>query len=569
MTEKTITARPTFSEVLLGWKLINEEKLDIALKEQSSGGQGLRPLGEVLVSLGFISELDMLNALSYSLGVKHLTFSEFPKVVPEDNYPTVKFMRQYKVVPLGSEGNRMRFAMANPLDEYALNALSVFTSKELEIYISSEKDIMEAIEQYFGNTVQMTTIMEDMRGEEGESAGVEFEEDVHHLRDMALEAPIVKLVNMLLTRAVEGRASDIHVEPFESNIKVRYRIDGALNEIESLPKRLQSAVISRIKIMSKMNIAERRLPQDGRIKLRVSGKDIDIRVSTIPTIFGESVVMRILDKGSTLVELEPLGFPEETLREYSSLITMPYGMILVTGPTGSGKTTTLYASLSKINSADKKIITIEDPIEYQIEGINQIQVKPKIGLTFANGLRHIVRQDPDVIMVGEIRDTETAEISIHSALTGHLVFSTLHTNDAPGAVTRLIDMGIESFLVSSSLIGVLAQRLVRVICPNCKEPFTPKQDLLEKIGKNISGFTVYHGGGCENCRYTGYKGRTGIFELMAMTEEIRGLILEKTSADVIRQKALSGGMQALRDCGWQKVRDGVTTVEEVLRATQE
>lgn len=568
MTEKALIKRPSLGEILLERELINEEKLEIALKEQSSSGQN-RHLGEVLVSLGFVSEEDMLRALSFYLGLKYLPFSEFPKIIPENSYPTIKFMKQYKLVPVGSEDNVLKIAMANPLDEYAIDALRVFTSKSLEIFLSSEKDITEAIEQYFGGSVQMTTIMEGMREEDMESIGVDMKEDVHHLRDMAFEAPIIKLVNMLLTRAVESRASDIHVEPFENNIKVRYRIDGALNEVESLPRRIQSAVTSRIKIMSKMNIAERRLPQDGRIKLRVTGRDIDIRVSTIPTIFGESVVMRILDKGSTMIVLEHLGFPEETLRKYKTLITIPYGMLLVTGPTGSGKTTTLYASLSRINSVDKKIITIEDPIEYQIEGINQIQVKPKIGLTFANGLRHIVRQDPDVIMVGEIRDVETAEISIHSALTGHLVFSTLHTNDASGAVTRLLDMGIEGFLVASSLVGVLAQRLVRVICPSCKEIVAPKHELLEKMGDSLADFPAYHGKGCEECRHTGYKGRTGIFELMDMTEEIRHMVLEKASADIIRQTAISQGMQVLRECGWQKVRDGITTIEEVLRATQE
>lgn len=570
MIEKTlITTKPLLGEILLKWNLITEERLEIALKEQSAS-MPRRRLGEILVNLGFVSEQDILKALSFQLGVKYLSFSEFPKSIPENSYPTLKFMKEYKLVPVGSEDNVLRIAMVDPLDEYALNALRVFTDKSLEIYLSSEKDIMEAIEQYFGSDIQMTTIMEGMREEETESAaGIEMQEDVHHLRDMAFEAPIVKLVNMLITRAVESMASDIHIEPFENNVKVRYRIDGALSDVESLPKRIQPAVISRVKIMSRLNIAERRLPQDGRIKLRVSGRDIDIRVSSLPTIFGESIVMRILDKGSAFIVLEHLGFPEKTIEKYKTLITLPYGMLLVTGPTGSGKTTTLYASLSKINSVDKKIITIEDPIEYQIEGINQIQVKPKIGLTFANGLRHIVRQDPDIIMVGEIRDIETAEIAIHSALTGHLVFSTLHTNDAPGAVTRLLDMGIEGFLVSSSTIGVLAQRLVKVICPTCKESFTPTYEILEKMGGGSAEFTTYRGRGCEECRFTGYRGRTGIFELMVITDEIRRLVLEKASASIIRETAVSQGMQVLRECGWQKVRKGITTVEEVLRVTQE
>ncbi|MEW6740390.1 MAG: type II secretion system ATPase GspE [Nitrospirota bacterium] len=532
-------------KMLLHSGLIGEDKLEVALKEQQVSR---RRIGETLADLGFVSMEDMLRALSFQLGIKYLPFSEFTGVIHDGSYPSIKFMKQYKVVPLGKDNGAIRIVMSDPLDTYALNALRLFFNNDLEVYLGSERDITEAIEQYFGNSTQMTSLMESMR-EEQDDVDAGMQEDVHHLRDIAHEAPVINLVNMFITKAVESRASDIHIEPFENRFKVRYRVDGVLIEAQSLPKRLQSAVISRVKIMSRLNIAERRLPQDGRIKLRVSGREVDLRVSTLPTLYGESVVMRILDRGSTLIDLEELGFTEGTFNEYERLIAMPYGMILVTGPTGSGKTTTLYASLSRINSSDRKIITIEDPIEYEIEGINQIQVKPKIGLTFANGLRHIVRQDPDIIMVGEIRDRETAEIAIHAALTGHLVFSTLHTNDAPGAVTRLLDMGIEGFLVASSLVGVLAQRLVRVICPGCKEE-------------------CKEGEGCEKCRRTGYMGRTGVFELMVMNEEIRQLILDKASADIIRQKAISQGMLTLRECGWQKVREGITTVKEVLRVTK-
>jgi general secretion pathway protein E len=567
---KKIKKSGLLGSILLDLGLITPEKLEIALKEKSSSGKtGRRHLGEVLVNLGFISEEDMLRALSSQLGLKYLKFSEFPKSIPSGTYPTVKFMKQYRFVPIGMEDGVLKIAIYNPLNEYVVDALQFFSDQTLEMFLSSEKDIMEAIEQYFGSNVHMTSIMEGMREEEAETEEIELSEDVHHLRDMAFEAPIVKLVNMLITKAVEGRTSDIHIEPFENSVKVRYRIDGALMQVESLPKRIQPAVISRIKIMSRLNIAERRLPQDGRIKLRVSGRDIDLRVSTIPTIYGESIVMRILDRGTALVVLDYLGFPEDTIEKYTKLINTPYGMLLVTGPTGSGKTTTLYASLNKINSENKKIITVEDPIEYQIDGINQIQIKPQIGLTFANGLRHIVRQDPDIIMVGEIRDIETAEISIHSALTGHLVFSTLHTNDAPGAVTRLLDMGIEGFLVSSSLIGVLAQRLVRVICLACKEPYAPEQEIIDKIAFLPDNFTAYKGTGCDECRGTGYRGRTGIFELMVVDGEMRRLVLESSSSDVIRQLAVKKGMQVLRDSGWEKVKEGVTTIEEVLRVSQE
>jgi general secretion pathway protein E len=559
--------KPLLGEILLNRGVVSEERLDVALKEQQSTRARI---GETLVQLGFLSSEDLHRALSLQLGIKYLPFSDLPKAIPEDSYPSVKFMKHYKVVPLGRENGAMKVTMADPLDRYAQSALRLFWKGEIAVCLSGEKDIAEAIEQYFGNHIQMTSLMEGMRDEEpglDSGAGSAMLEDVHHLRDLALEAPIVRLVNVIITRAVESRASDIHFEPFKTALKVRYRIDGALLDAETLPKRLQDAVISRVKIMSRLNIAERRLPQDGRIKLRVSGRDVDLRVSTLPTLYGESLVMRILDSGGALIHLEDLGFPDHALDRYQRLIASPYGMVLVTGPTGSGKTTTLYASLSRINSFERKIIAIEDPVEYEIEGINQIQVKPKIGLTFANGLRHIVRQDPDIIMVGEIRDRETAEIAIHAALTGHLVFTTLHTNDAPGAVTRLLDMGIEGFLAASSIIGVLAQRLVRIICPKCRRP-SPELAPLERSSRTLD-FVAYHGEGCEECRHSGYAGRTGIFELMVMSEEIRELILHKASADVIRQAAVSQGMGALRECGLQKVREGITTFDEVLRVTQE
>ncbi len=555
-----------FGEMLLEKGLISQNQLDIALKEQVTNR---RRLGETLVQLGFISMEDMLRTLSSQLSIPYILFAQFPKVVPDDISPSLKFMKQYRIVPLGRENGVLKVAMADPLDTYAEDALRLFVRGEIEPFLASEKDIAEAIDQYFGSSVEMTSIMEDMREDAYEISETGAEEDVHHLRDMAFEAPIVKLVNMLLTRAVEDRASDIHIESFENKVKVRYRIDGVLLEVESLPKRLQQAVVSRVKIMSKMNIAERRLPQDGRIKLRVAGKEVDLRVSTLPTLYGESVVMRILDRESSLVTLDSLGFHPRDLAQFRKLITMSYGMILVTGPTGSGKTTTLYGALSLINSPDKKIITVEDPVEYEIEGINQIQVKPKIGLTFAMGLRHIVRQDPDVIMIGEIRDSESAEISIHSALTGHLVFSTLHTNDAPGAITRLLDMGIEPFLVSSSLLGVLAQRLVRVICPHCRRPVSPDDEILSKVGLSRDNLTAFQGAGCDRCKQTGYSGRTGLFELMMLDDETRRLVLAKAGADVLKQKAIKLGMETLRECGWKKVRAGITTIDEVLRVTQE
>src|ERR671930_523604 len=401
-----------------------------------------------------------------------------------------------------------------------------------------------------------------------EERGPDGDEDVNHLRDMAFEAPVVRLVNLLVENAIGAEASDIHIEPFEDTLRIRYRVDGILFDQEAPPRRLQAAVTSRIKIMAEMNIAERRLPQDGRIRVTLHGQRVDIRVSTIPTVHGESIVMRLLQRSSVFLPLEKLGFPTETLKRFESLIKRPHGILLVTGPTGSGKTTTLYAALEKINVPGVKIITVEDPVEYQLKGVNQIPVRSKIGLTFATGLRHIVRQDPDVILVGEIRDLETAEIAIQSSLTGHLVFSTLHTNDAPGAITRLIDLGVEPFLVSSVLEGVLAQRLVRRICDACRVPDTPSAADLEALGiEGADGRALFRGRGCDECRGTGYRGRTGIYELFPISEDARSLILRRAPSRDIRRYAIEAGMVTLRTDGWLKACEGVTTVEEILRVT--
>jgi len=396
-------------------------------------------------------------------------------------------------------------------------------------------------------------------------------EDIEHLKDLASEAPVIRLVNLIISRAIEKRASDIHIEPFERDLKVRYRIDGVLYDVESPPKKLKAAVISRIKIMARLNIAERRVPQDGRIKMRVLGRDIDLRVSTLPTMYGESVVMRILDKSNTQIyDLEKLGFSSLMLDRFKDLIARPHGIILVTGPTGSGKTTTLYAALTRINLPDKKIITIEDPVEYQINGINQIHVNPTIGLTFAAGLRSIVRQDPDVIMVGEIRDLETAEIAIRAALTGHLVFSTLHTNDAPSAIARLVDMGAEDYLLASSILGVLAQRLVRVICPSCKVKADVEAEHLAEIGFSPgTSVPLFEGRGCKECADTGFLGRMGVYELMLMDDDIRRLTITSADSTQLRKVASKNGMVTLREDGFQKVAQGLTTISEVLRVTQD
>ena len=502
-----------------------------------------------------------------------------PRYIEGDNLPKVpfvlngissRFIRENLVIPLEMKQNTLKVVMANPDDKETIDALSVATSADVEAYGSDPKAVSDYIAKFYGQEAQnINKIVEDM-GEGGFEFIREEEEDVGHLKDLASEAPIIRLVNLILTRAVESRASDVHIEPFEDELKVRYRIDGVLHQTESTPKKLQAAIISRIKIMAKLNIAERRLPQDGRIKLKVGDTEVDLRVSTIPTLHGESVVMRILHKEGITIDLDLLGFPPRTLANFNQLITKPNGIVLVTGPTGSGKTTTLYGGLDKINSPDVKIITVEDPVEYQLKGVNQIQVKPQIGLNFANTLRHIVRQDPDIIMIGEIRDLETAEIAIQSALTGHLVFSTLHTNDAPSAITRLLDMGVENFLLSSTVRGILAQRLVRVICPSCKEldPSIANREELVKLGISPD-IPLYRGRGCEQCASTGYYGRFGIFELLLVDDEIRRLILQNADANQLREVARKNGMRTLLEDGSEKIKAGTTTLSEVLRVTQE
>ncbi len=501
--------------------------------------------------------------------IPYLNSEDLPKVPFVINGISSRFIRENRIIPLDMKNNVLKVVMANPDDNSVIDALRVATSADVMTYACDNKAVEEYISKFYEQESQnINRIIEDL-GEKG----IEFrkeEEDIGHLKDLASEAPIIRLVNMFITRAVEGRASDIHIEPFEDELKVRYRIDGVLHDIESTPKRLQAAIISRIKIMAKLNIAERRLPQDGRIRLKVGEREIDLRVSTIPVIYGESVVMRILRKEGITIDLDVLGFPPRTLQIFNQLINKPNGIFLVTGPTGSGKTTTLYGALDKINSPDKKIITVEDPVEYQLKGVNQIQVKPQIGLNFANTLRHIVRQDPDIIMIGEIRDLETAEIAIQSALTGHLVFSTLHTNDAPSAITRLLDMGVENFLLSSTVRGILAQRLVRIICPSCKEvdPSTADIEELKLFGIDSTA-SLYHGKGCEKCAFTGYYSRAGIFELLVVDDDIRKLILKIADANQIRAVAKQRGMRTLLEDGAEKIVQGMTTLSEVLRVTQE
>jgi len=503
--------------------------------------------------------------------IVYLSPEEFPRVPLILDGISMRFIRENRVIPFEWKNNTLKIIMAEPENNEIIDALRAVVGGDILVHSGDPATIDEHISRFYSQEQQnMDSIIEGIEGD-----GLEFvrdteEEDIGHLKDLASEAPIIRLVNLLITRAVESRASDIHIEPFEDEVKIRYRIDGVLSDVEAAPKRLQAAIVSRLKIMAKMNIAERRLPQDGRIRLRVGEREIDLRVSTIPILHGESIVMRILDRESVVIDLDALGFASDTLERFNDIITRPNGIFLVTGPTGSGKTTTLYGALDKINSPGRKIITVEDPVEYQLKGVNQIQVKPQIGLHFANTLRHIVRQDPDVVMIGEIRDLETAEIAIQAALTGHLVFSTLHTNDAPSAITRLLDMGVEAFLLSSTVRGILAQRLLRVICPSCRT-VDPAPELRQGLsGAGFSeGTTLYRGKGCESCGHTGFMGRVGVFELLVVDDGIRRLILKRADERTIRDAARRAGMRTLLEDGIEKVRTGTTTLDEVYRVTKE
>src|SRR5580692_10176468 len=540
-------------EILLERKLITGEDLDRALELQKE--RGGEKLGKILVDLGFISARDVLSALAEQLRVPLLTIEGPPAISPETESLSPKFLRQFRCLPVALHDHTVTLAMADPLDFETRSTVASCTGLRVLAGIAAEQEILDAIDRYYAAPAKDETEIATPAGDA---------EDLEHLRDMASEAPVIRLVNAMIAQAVEGRASDIHIEPFEKEFRVRYRIDGVLVNQDAPPRELKAAIISRVKLMARLNIAERRLPQDGRIKIKTLGREVDLRVSTLPTLYGESVVMRLLDRSAgDFYDLLRLGFDDHMLSRMEYFTSLPHGIFLVTGPTGSGKSTTLYSALKRINLPDKKIITIEDPVEHQMDGINQIHLNPLIGLTFAAGIRHIVRQDPDVIMIGEIRDRETADIAIRSALTGHFVFSTLHTNDAPSAVTRLTDMGVENYLITSSVVAVLAQRLVRVICSGCRES---AGRVLNPWGEHVDAF---HGRGCEVCNGSGYKGRAGILELMQLNEEIRELIMKGSDAGVLTGAARRNGMRQLREDGWVKVKLGMTTAEEVTRVTQE
>ncbi|MFN3322776.1 MAG: type II secretion system ATPase GspE [Bryobacteraceae bacterium] len=539
-------------EMLMARQLLTQEDLDRALEMQKERND---KLGKILVDLGFVAARDVLSALSEQLDIPLVAIEGPPAVSPETENLSPRFLRQFRCLPIAQQDSTLTLAMADPLDFETLSAVRACTRLKVNPVLAAEPEILEAIDKYYGQAEKT----EVGAGEDDEAAA-----DLEHLRDMASEAPVIRLVNAMIGQAVEKRASDIHIEPFEKEFRIRFRVDGVLYSQEPPARELKAAIISRVKLMAKLNIAERRLPQDGRIKIKTLGREVDLRVSTLPTLYGESVVMRLLDRSAgDFYDLQRLGFDERMLGRMEYYTSLPHGIFLVTGPTGSGKSTTLYSALKRINQTDKKIITIEDPVEYQMDGINQIHVNPQIGLTFAAGLRHIVRQDPDVIMVGEIRDRETADIAIRSALTGHFVFSTLHTNDAPSAITRLTDMGVENYLITSSVVAVLAQRLVRVICRHCRVPDGTR---IAPTGETVECF---RGAGCEHCFGSGYSGRVGIFELMELNDELRHLIMRNEDASQITAAARRNGMRNLREDGWMKVAAGVTTAQEVLRVTQE
>ncbi|WP_456415611.1 type II secretion system ATPase GspE [Thiolapillus sp.] len=519
--------------------------------------------------LGLVSERDLAQAFAQALDLEIIDAEAFPDVALLEDAVSQRFLKESRVLPLYLEDERLYLAMADPGDEFARSAMEAASGHEVQPVVALPTDIDNAIEKLYGaGRSAMGEILDGLgEGDEGEA-------DVETLKDLASEAPVIRLVNLIVQRAVESRASDIHVEPFEGQLKVRYRIDGVLTESEAPPAHSTAAIISRIKLMAKLNIAERRLPQDGRISLRVQGKELDLRVSTVPTMFGESVVIRLLDKESVKFDFGALGFDGEPLKRFKHILDMPHGIVLVTGPTGSGKSTTLYTALSRLNTAEKKIITVEDPVEYQVAGINQIQVKPQIDLTFSSALRSIVRQDPDIIMVGEMRDLETARIAVQSALTGHLVLSTLHTNDAAGGITRLLDMGVDDYLITSTINGILAQRLVRRLCPHCREAYEPLPELVHELGLDEFGadgeaVTLYHPVGCEECGGSGYYGRLSLTEVLVMNDEIRRLVMRHANAGEIQQAAIDDGMDTLRRDGLRKSVAGLTTLEEVARVAED
>ncbi|MBC7195876.1 MAG: Flp pilus assembly complex ATPase component TadA [Deferribacterales bacterium] len=546
-------------ELLLSKNLITEAQLKVALSEQARTG---KKLGETLIDLNYITEYDLLNAVSEQLGVEMVSISDYEltpdlkKLIPE------QIARKYKVIPLKYSDNLITLATNDPMNIDAMDELSRMTRKNILPVLLTTDDLYYGLEKIYGTEDRLFKIATDV-----EKKIIGNLSDDEFLESLSQDAPIVNLVDGILTKGINEGASDIHIEPDEDKLRVRYRIDGILHEVLAVNKSLHSPITSRIKILANMDIAEKRAPQDGRFKIRVNFKDIDFRASTLPTYYGEKVVLRILDRSNVVLDLKSIGMSSQNLEIYESIISKPYGIILITGPTGSGKTTTLYATLSKLNSVEKNIVTVEDPIEYNFKLINQVQVDESANVTFASALRSILRQDPDIIMVGEIRDKETAEISIQASLTGHLVLSTIHTNDAVSAVVRLMDMGIEPFLVGSSLIGIVGQRLVRKVCMNCAVEYTPPQEFLDRIGEIEENVRFVKGEGCPECHYTGYQGRIGIYEVLKINSILREMVVRGANSEELRKAAIQGGFSTMFDSGLKLAKTGITTIEEILRVT--
>ncbi|MDP2910947.1 MAG: ATPase, T2SS/T4P/T4SS family [Candidatus Omnitrophota bacterium] len=559
-------------ELLINNKVISEANLDKALKIQKEKGGSLKA---ILIQSGFVAEKDLMAVLSQGLGIPTISLSRFKidqellKLIPREKAD------KYQIMPVSKVGNMLTIAMSDPLNIFTIDDLKSLTGSEIGIIIASQKEVQDAIDQYYGETTHeaIEELMEDLKAQDLEIISLgqgEEKVDSERLFKIVEEAPVVKLTNMILENGIKARSSDILIEPMEDSVRIRYRVDGVLKEAETLPKSAHETIVSRIKVMSELNIAERRLPQDGRFKLQINNNYVDFRVSVLPSSKGEKVALRILDKSQAMLDIEKLGFSEDALTRIKKCASRPHGMILICGPTGSGKTTTLYSLMKYVHTSEKNLVTVEDPVEYQIEGINQVTARPDVGLTFASALRSILRQDPDVIMIGEIRDFQTVDIAIKSALTGHLVLSTLHTTTAPGSVVRLVNMGCEPFLISASLVSIIAQRLIRKLCPKCREKYTPLEALCVRLGidaKKAKNVSFYRAKGCNACLNTGYSGRVGICEVLVMTPAIRSLVLKRARENEVKQVARNEGMMTLREDGISKVLAGQTSLEEILRVT--
>jgi general secretion pathway protein E len=559
-----IPEQPPLCGLLVDAGKLESSDVDRALRLQREQEDWER-IGSILVKLGLVSEKDVAESLSSQLHLELVDRGDYPEERPGGTTVTERFLKKSKALILDEDDDTLSVVMADPLDQYVIDALKLRSGKDVTTRLGVPSEIEHALEELFSGRDGTGN------GADADIGAARYLDDVEQLKELAGEAPVIKLVNQLIQKAAECGASDIHIEPFEGQLKVRYRVDGLLREVDSPPTQSTAAVISRVKIMANLNIAERRLAQDGRFRQRVRGVEYDLRVSTVPTMYGESVVMRLLQRDAVAMDFASLGFNEAQVRTMHGVLATPHGILLVTGPTGSGKSTTLYAALTHLNQPERMIITVEDPVEYNIRGINQMQVKPQIGLTFANALRSIVRQDPDVIMIGEMRDTETAQIAVQSALTGHLVLSTLHTNDAAGSVMRLLDMGVQDYLLTSAVTAIQAQRLVRTLCAECREEYTPIDEIVERwsLDRFAAGgeITLYRPVGCAHCGGTGYAGRLAILEILMMSDEIRDRVLKRCDVGDIARLATAQGMVTMRDDGLQKAVSGRTTIEEVLRVT--